>query len=284
MVFGQRRTDGLPVICGVIGQPIAHSLSPDLHRAAYRWLGLDWQYDRHEVGADQVPDFLAGLETGWRGLSVTMPCKRAIVACGRPGAVVAALGVGNTLVFDGSPADPATTRVANTDVWGIEQVLIGHDFNPAAPTAVWGNGATAGAVVYALARLGVERVVVRARDAGKTADLAARARGWGIEVVPHTPPTVGSFAAAVISTVPAPVAAQWIRDEPIFGVVFDVLYNPWPTPLAAWAAAEGVALATGLDLLAAQAVGQVELMTGQAVPVEVLYEAGCRALADRQSA
>ncbi len=81
----------------MIGQPIAHSLSPDLHRAAYQWLGLDWAYERHEVNASTLSQFLAGLGEGWRGLSVTMPCKPAIVAHGQPDEVVRTLGVGNTM-------------------------------------------------------------------------------------------------------------------------------------------------------------------------------------------
>ena len=81
MVFGQRPTEGVLVRrCAVIGSPIAHSLSPVLHRAAYKWLGLDWVYERHEVKADEVGPFVARLGNQWRGLSVTMPCKKAISA------------------------------------------------------------------------------------------------------------------------------------------------------------------------------------------------------------
>ncbi|MDR0284231.1 MAG: shikimate dehydrogenase, partial [Propionibacteriaceae bacterium] len=168
--------------CAVIGSPIAHSLSPVLHRAAYAELGLDWEYDRREVTAAEVRDFIEGLDRTWRGLSVTMPCKRAIVPLGEPDPVVAALGVGNTLIFDGQPGDRAATRVHNTDVTGIQLVLGALD--PAARIVVYGNGATARSCVYALAGLGVGRVAVRARDAAKTVGLAADGAAWGIAVAP----------------------------------------------------------------------------------------------------
>jgi len=251
-------------------------LSPDLHRAAYQWLGLDWHYERHDVTADHVADFVAGLTGSWRGLSVTMPCKRAIVALGRPDAVTTALGVGNTVIFDGSPSDAATTRVHNTDVSGIALVLRDQGLDAASAIQVYGNGATARSCVYALAGLGVRRVVVRARDDGKTRQLAEAGADWGIEVVPGAGP-----ADVVVSTVPAAVAGQWGADLGHPYLVFDVLYDPWPTPLAGLAAARGARVATGLDLLAAQAVGQVELMTGRTVDFAVLRRAADQGMASR---
>jgi len=228
------------------------------------------------VAASQVAGFVAGLTGPRRGLSVTMPCRRAVVACGCPDEVVTALGVGNTVIFDGSPGTVATTRIANTDVPGIQTVLNGQGFDPAAPVAIWGNGATAHSCVYALARLGVAQVTVRARNEAKTAALADVASGWGITVVPAGP----TPAETVISTVPAAVADGWAADAPTPRLVFDVLYDPWPTPLASWATGRGLALATGLDLLAAQAVGQVELMTGRTVPLAVLRQAAAQAMPD----
>jgi len=65
--------------CAVLGSPIVHSLSPVLHRAAYDALGLDWRYDAHEVTEAGLADFLDGLDTSWRGLSLTMPLKRAVL-------------------------------------------------------------------------------------------------------------------------------------------------------------------------------------------------------------
>ena len=275
MVRGQWQTEGVFVTvkrCAVIGSPIAHSLSPALHRTAYDWLGLDWVYERHEVRADQVESFVAGLGDGWRGLSVTMPCKKAILGLGTPDAVSAALTVGNTVIFDGDPGDRSTTRIFNTDVSGVEMVL--GERVEGARVLVYGNGATARSCIYALARMGVPAVQVRARDGEKTQDLARDAASWGIDVVPE-----GSDPDILISTVPAAVGAQWGTASA--GLVFDVLYDPWPTPLALQASHRGASVLTGLDLLAAQAVGQVELMTGCRIDFSVLRQAADEAMAHR---
>src|SRR5688572_28400212 len=68
-----------PGRCAVLGSPIEHSLSAELHRAAYVELGLDWRYDAVEVDEAGLAGFLDGLGPEWRGLSLTMPLKRAVV-------------------------------------------------------------------------------------------------------------------------------------------------------------------------------------------------------------
>ena len=84
--------------CGVLGSPIAHSLSPTLHQAAYAALGLDWRYTAHEVAADELADFWARLTPDWRGLSLTMPLKRVVVDwCDEVVGVAATLGAVNAL-------------------------------------------------------------------------------------------------------------------------------------------------------------------------------------------
>ncbi len=74
--------------CAVLGSPIEHSLSPAIHAAAYAHLGLDWTYERHEVVADGLAAFVAGLDESWRGLSCTMPLKEAVVRLGQPDDIV----------------------------------------------------------------------------------------------------------------------------------------------------------------------------------------------------
>lgn len=258
----------------MIGDPIAHSLSPCLHKAAYAWLGLDWTYDRHQVRADQVSDFVAGLGKNWRGLSVTMPCKQAIVELGNPDEVTAALGVGNTAIFTGTPGNTSTTSIYNTDVSGIRRLLEGEGVGAKSQVVIFGNGATARSCVYALAEMGVSRVKVRARDDSKTTCLAADGAQWGIEVI--STDTVGT---ELISTVPADVAIKWALDMTKVNLVFDVLYHPWPTPLVSMAVHNGVPVLSGLDLLAAQAIDQIKLMTGLVVPFSVLITAANQAVA-----
>ena len=269
--------------CAVLGSPIEHSLSPAIHAAAYEHLGLDWTYGRHEVVADELADFVAELDESWRGLSCTMPLKEAIVRLGQPDDIVTTLGVGNTLVFDGHPADPATTRVRNTDVLGLEAALVAAEAKGATTAIILGNGATARSCLAALSRLGVGRVLVLARDPRKTESLAVLGEQFGI-VVSHQ--TLGGSVPAVdiaVSTVPADAQRPLADDVAASArIVFDAIYDPWPTPLALAAEKRGRAVVmNGLDLLAWQAVFQVELFTGEKVPVHVLLDAARKALAAR---
>ena len=261
--------------CAVIGSPIIHSLSPAIHTAAYQALGLDWRYERHQLSADQVGDFVAGLGEGWRGLSVTMPCKAAVVALGQPDALVAELGVANTVVFDGPPGTKATTRVHNSDVLGVENCLVEAGVVPGEPISLFGTGATARSCLYALGRLAFGPVCLRGRDPAKRQALADEAAKWGVEVIGE------ASAAVLISTVPAPVALEWASQSRPPRLVFDVLYDPWPTRLAAAAQARGAAVISGLDLLVAQAVEQIVWMTGERLEAALLRTAAQAELAKR---
>ena len=269
--------------CAVLGSPIEHSLSPAIHKAAYAHLGLDWAYGRYEVVADELGDFVAELDESWRGLSCTMPLKHAVVPLGQPDEIVTLLGVGNTLVFDGHPTDTATTRVRNTDVLGLEAALRSADTAGSTSALIVGNGATARSALAAVARLGVTLVTVLARDSHKTEVLAELGGRLGVEV-DHVQ-SGGSIPASDIALSTVPSDAQVAVADAVAassGVVFDAVYDPWPTPLAQAVAATGRArLLNGLDLLAWQAVYQVELFTGQTVPVTVLLEAAHAALARR---
>jgi shikimate dehydrogenase len=212
-----------------------------------------------------------------------MPLKQALVRLGQPDEIVAALGVGNTLVFDGHPSDRSRTRVRNTDVTGLEAALRSADAATARSALIVGNGATARSALAAVARLGVTRVTVLARDPAKTQALAEMGERLGV-AVEHQP--FGGAIPAVdiaLSTVPAE-AQRDVADAVASSasVVFDAVYDPWPTPLAAAVAdAHRAVLLNGLDLLAWQAVFQVELFTGETVPVNVLLEAAHEALARR---
>ena len=283
MVQGQRREVLTTRRCAVLGSPIEHSLSPAIHRAAYAHLGLDWSYGRYEVVAAELPDFVVELDDSWRGLSCTMPLKHAVVPLGQPDEIVTALGVGNTLVFDGHPSDPSTTRVRNTDVLGLEAALRGADAANARSAVIVGNGATARSALAAVARLRVTHVTVLARDPRKTNALVELGERLGVAVEHEQ---LGGTVPAVdiaLSTVPAEAqrdVAHAVASSA--SVVFDAVYDPWPTPLAlAVIDAHRAVLLNGLDLLAWQAVFQVELFTGETVPVTVLLDAAHEALARR---
>lgn len=273
--------------CAVLGSPIAHSLSPVLHRAAYAALGLDWTYERHEVTEDGLAAFVAGCGPEWRGLSLTMPLKFVALGLGEPDEVATLAGAGNTLIF-GEPVGrdrSRSIRIHNTDVPGMVSAVRSAGVRSVTEAVVLGSGATARSALVSLAGLGCRRVTVLARRPEKAAELASLADLLGIsfEVQPWDPEFLPR-ADLVISTVTSG-AADLMADAVAAAtpVYFDVLYDPWPTVPALAAAAGGAIVLNGLDLLAHQAVGQVRLMTGRDVAAEVLLSAGRAALQARSA-
>ncbi len=257
--------------CAVVGSPIAHSLSPVLHRAAYAHLGLDWRYERHEVAESGLRAFVEGLDASWRGLSLTMPLKHEAVRLATDvSALARRVGAANTLVLDG-----ARRYADNTDVPGLAAALRERGVERVERATVLGGGATAASAVAALAGI-AGRVDVVVREPARAAGVAhvADAVGLACVLVPWADAPTALQAPLVVATTPKGAAdglAGVVLPAP--GVLFDVLYDPWPTPLAAaWAAAGGRVLG-GLDLLVHQAVLQVELMAGRSVPVSVLRAA-----------
>jgi len=267
------------VKCAVLGDPISHSLSPVLHRAGYDAHGLAWEYDTQLVASGGLGAFLAGLDDSWRGLSLTMPLKReALELADRVSETAVAARAANTLVLadDGVHAD-------NTDVPGAEAAVRERFDGSIGTVTILGGGATAASTGLALARLGARtfRLLVRSpeRATETAAVIAAHPSGPRVEVGSLlADPVLGDI---VVSTIPA--AAQ---DEALIArcgdvpVVFEVLYDPWPTPLAA-SAADRI-LVAGLDLLVHQAALQFREFTGLAAPLAAMREAGETALAARQ--
>ena len=275
----------MTVRCAVLGSPIGHTLSPALHRAAYAWLGLDWEYDAREVGADELPGFLDGLDETWRGLSLTMPLKRAVVPLlDTVSARAEQARAANTIVLD--RVGGGVRRVGhNTDIPGAAAALRERYDGPLDRAIMFGGGATAASVLLALADLGCGSATLLVRDEARAADtLAAAARH------PARPKVdVRSFDSVVepadvlVSTVPASAHTEReLRVADGVQVVFDVLYNPWPTPLAVRTQEAGRRLVTGLDLLVHQAALQVELMTGEHAPLAAMRLAGEQAVTGRR--
>jgi shikimate dehydrogenase len=273
------------MICGVLGDPIAHSLSPLLHRAAYDACGLDWEYDAHRVPAGGLSAFVDGLDASWRGLSVTAPLKREAAerADGVSPTVVRA-GVANTLVH----AD-GRWYADNTDVPGAAAAIRAVWTGPVSAATVLGGGATATSTGLALADLGAGTIRLLVRDPDRAADVvAALGRHPAAPVVEvlslHDDEVVGEV---VVSTIPAAAQTDDVvercADVP---VVFEVVYHPWPTPLARSVldaqlvggvgppgAGRGQVLVTGLDLLVHQAALQFEQFTGFPAPLAAMRAA-----------
>jgi shikimate dehydrogenase len=265
----------------VLGSPIGHSLSPVLHLAAYDALGLDWRYEAVAVDEVGLPGFLDGLDESWRGLSLTMPLKRAVVPLLDALSDRAAQArAANTVVLDGR------WRVGhNTDVAGVAAAVRERYAGPVERAVIVGGGATAASTLLGLADLGCRHVSLVVRDesrAAGTVETAARHPGEPtVDVLPLGQPVPD--ADIVVSTVPADAqGAEVLALAERADVVFDVVYHPWPTPMARFARDTGRVLVAGLDLLVHQAVLQVELMTGvPEAPLDVMRTAGERALEQR---
>lgn len=261
----------------VLGSPIEHSLSPVLHRAGYEALGLtDWTYGRHRLEENELAGFVAGLDPDWRGLSCTMPLKRAVLeVADRVSPLAERAGAGNTLVrrTDGGwDAD-------NTDVGGLVDALAPH-WQGWGSAAVLGAGATARSAVLALELLGATRATVYARNPERVAELAAWASRAEVTVA-VTPSDLAGWTQgaepAVLSTLPpAPGIEAGLPDRE--GLLFDAVYADWPTPLARAATAAGMTVVGGLDLLVHQAARQFELFTGHPAPLEAMFAAGRKAV------
>lgn len=251
----------------VLGHPISHSLSPVLHRAAYAELGLDWSYEAIDVTSEQLSDFLAGLDSSWVGLSLTMPLKQTVLSfLVESSATVAAAGGANTVLVT-----EAGLIGDNTDVYGIVAALRERrDFRPPRTFGIIGAGATAAAAMVAAAELAVDRVVVSARRTAPAEDLADRGRALGLQVetVPWEQVEQALACDAIVVTLPGDAAANLISAIPAEpGVLLDVTYHPWPTSLAAAWEQRGGSVVPGHQMLLWQAARQVELMTGHPAPV-----------------
>lgn len=261
--------------CAVLGSPIAHSLSPALHRAAYAHLGLDWDYGRYEMVAADLAAFVASCGPEWRGLSLTMPLKEAALALGEVDQVARLTSAGNTLIFE-----PDGSRIYNTDVGGLVNALAAGGVRSPANGVILGAGATARSSLVSLARLGAAAVRVVARTPAKAAPLVPLGASLGVTVIVRRWEEPAVASDLLVSTAAAGAAdaraQEWAEAS---AAVFDVVYHPWPTPLAQAAADRGRVVINGLDLLVHQALLQIQLMTGSSVPAAVLYAAGRAALA-----
>jgi shikimate dehydrogenase len=254
----------------VLGSPVGHSLSPALHGAAYEALGLaGWAYERVECAEEGLAPFLADLGSEWAGLSLTMPLKRVALGLADTASDLAvAVGAANTMLFG-----PSGRHVDNTDVPGMVDALREAGVTRVESAVVLGAGGTAQAALAALAELGERAPTVVVRDLGRARALLDTAERLGVDVTLRRWDGDGVLrdADVVVSTVPKG-AADTLAVRP-GGVLFDVVYDPWPTPLAATALAAGCRIVSGLDLLLHQAGHQVRLMTGRPAPLDAMRAA-----------
>lgn len=266
----------------VLGSPIEHSLSPVLHRAAYQELGLDdWSYDRFEVDEAALPEFVTGLGPEWAGLSLTMPLKRAIIPLlDGISDTAASVEAVNTVVL----TEDGRRLGDNTDIPGILAALHERGVEKVPSAAILGAGATASSALAALSRICSGEVTAYVRTPARADEMRQWGERLGVQVRTADWSRAAEALAAplVIATTPAGTTDALAPAVPeAAGTLFDVLYEPWPTALAAAWSGRGGKVVGGLDLLVHQAVLQVGQMTGRPGPLAAMRAAGERALAAR---
>jgi shikimate dehydrogenase len=264
-----------PHRAGVLGSPIGHSLSPALYRAGFAALGMhDWAFHAVECRAARLPGLVGELSPEWAGLAVTMPGKGAAAAFAagrsdRVRAVVVAITLGRR---------GGGWWAVNTDVDGVRGSLAAAGVPPTGPVLLIGGGGTARAVVAALAELAWDGPLILAgRRPESTVTVGELAERLGLSVtrVGMADDAIAPWAPTValaVSAVPAGAADHLAATLAGVPALFDVIYHPWPTPLAA-AGTTGRVTVTGLDMLLHQALTQFELVTGRAAPAEALRAA-----------
>jgi shikimate dehydrogenase len=272
------------VSVGVIGDPIAHSLSPTLHNAAFAALGLDWHSTAILVREDQAAEVLPFMrEHSMAGLSVTMPLKASLASLVDSCSETARrLNAVNCLINrDGAISGE------NTDGKGfVESLQRGAAFIPAGRRCVvLGAGGAARAVILALAEAGAGEVAVINRTLARAVDAAALAGAAGRVVADDDPGEVERAVAQsdlIVNATPVGMGnpagsdAEWPADPSLLHegqVAADLLYFPRPTPWLVAAVHAGAVAVDGLGMLVHQAAAQIELWTGQPAPVEAMWSA-----------
>ncbi|MFM6980781.1 MAG: shikimate dehydrogenase [Micrococcales bacterium] len=260
----------------VLGSPIEHSKSPAIHSAAYRVLGLDWQYSKFEVREGGLSNFVDSLDPSWLGLSLTMPLKEE----------AARLAVS----LDDFAAQTQTVNTFvrreqgwagfNTDVFGIIQAIRQANITGIKTVLVIGSGATATSTMVAISKLAPSALVlVHARNETTRDKLVSFAAALGLEAkATKNLKRASSKVDLTISTLPAGSlddlaaklsASRFFKPR---GAVFDVAYKPWPSPFAAVWIKNGKPAVSGLEMLIWQAVAQIRIFTSGSAEQPLMNE------------
>ncbi len=275
---------GTTQLLGIIGDPVAHSLSPVMHNAALQELGADYVYVAFPVVSEGLGAAIAGLAaSGVQGFNITIPHKQAIVPLlAEITPEAQAVGAVNT-VWRTEQGWAGT----NTDVAGFVAPLKAMKTWSGATVLVLGNGGAARAVVAGCGLLGFAAVQVVGRNLEK---LAAFEHSWGQS--PLRPPlTVHGWdhlpqllptADLIVNTTPvgmhttagqSPLAADHLALAPAGAVVYDLIYTPRPTQLLTLATERGLVTLDGLEMLVQQGAVGLEIWLQRPVPVATMRQA-----------
>ncbi len=264
-------------VYGVVGWPVSHSLSPAMHNAALRELGIKAVYGAFEVRPEELPQAIAGIRAlAIGGVSVTVPHKEGVISyLDEVDEVAEEIGAVNTIVNRGG-----RLFGTNTDWIGVLKAFENAGVRlEGASAAVVGAGGAARAVVYALKRAGAE-VVVYNRTLEKALVLAERfgavARPLS-EIVKASGDIIVQTTSVGLKSWESPVPPEVFRR---FAVAMDIVYVPLKTKFLSEAEASGCKTIDGLKMLVYQGAEQFKLFTGRQPPVELMYEAALKELKD----
>lgn len=281
-------------VVGLIGWPVEHSVSPPMHNAAFRALGLDWCYVPFPVPPEEVEHVLVGMRAlGIRGLNATVPHKRALLALVDELTPAArAIGAVNTVYW-------REDRLVghNTDAGGFVRALREAGFAPERCTAVvLGAGGAARAIAYALLSVGAGVTILNRtprRAEALAAEFAPLAKGGEIHAGPLTAEALAEAAAAsrlVVQTTPLGMwphveTTPWPEEVPFpsQALLYDLVYNPRETRLMRHARRAGAEAVSGLGMLVHQGAEAFALWCGQEPPVEIMYRACTHVLGEGQA-
>jgi len=240
----------------VLGSPISHSLSPALHAAAYKKLGIAAEYLAFEVKEDALVDFISNLEGEWSGFSLTMPLKEKVLSVATAiDPVAGRISSANTLIPRGRD-----WFATSTDRTGFISLMASHKLTQAKRIAFLGAGGTARAAIAASDFDGVSFSIFR-RTSVRDSLASASAQHAGISFCEWRPTDFAGFDC-VINTVPGNASAEILLPHDQLPPLIDVIYNPWPSPLAQrWLAVQPRVI-SGIELLIWQGIDQIELMSG----------------------
>jgi len=259
-------------LAGVLGFPVAHSRSPEMHNAAFRALGLEWRYVRLPVPPELFAETVRALpHSGFRGANVTIPHKHAALKLADERTPSAdAIGAANTLTF----LDHGAIEAHNTDAPGF-LAAVGEDDVRGLRALVLGAGGAARAVVWALREAGAADVAVWNRTPERARALADDLK---VSAIPRPATCDLLVNATSVGLEPRLDEADTLEalrlgqlDPP--QILVDLVYDREPTPLLAWAKRGGSRTVDGLEILVRQGALSFERWTGVEAPVDAMRAA-----------
>jgi len=281
---------GKTVICGIIGDPVEHTLSPAMHNAAFQNMRLEYVYLPFRVETNNLGRAIQGMRAlNIRGLNVTIPHKRAIIATlDEIDPLAEAIGAVNTVVNTGG-----LIRGYNTDASGFIKSLAAEKVNPNKKNiVVLGAGGAARAIAFILADRGADLTILnRHRETAQgLADWIMKT--FRREVKPFElnleNMKISLIKADILvnttSVGMSPNINETLVPAKLFkpgSVVIDIIYNPYQTLLLTEAADRGAKVISGLEMLVQQGAESFELWTGRKAPVDIMRKAAMKALSNK---